>query len=88
MPYLWQASEIMSMTDAERQADSIRSWEEAIGALRCKLLSDQYEITVKALLEIKRTLQDNKGPRAQQAFILARDALIEVKRNPAALKRG
>jgi hypothetical protein len=76
------------MTEAEKQADTTGSYDDAIGALRCKLLSDQFEIAVKALLEIKRTTQDNDGARTQQAFILARDALIEVGRNPAALKRG
>jgi hypothetical protein len=79
---------MIETAEYDPQADSIGSWEDAIGALRCKLLSDQFEIAVKALLEIKRTTQDNNGARTQQAFILARDALIEVKRNPAALKRG
>lgn len=77
-----------SMTEAEKQADSIGSYEDAIRKMRTDFLSNRLEIAIKALLEIKRTMQDNKGPRAQQAFILARDALIAVGRNPAALKRG
>jgi hypothetical protein len=76
------------MTDAEQQANSIGSYDDAIRGLRCKLLSDQLEITVKALLEIKRTTQDNNGARTQQAFITARDALIMVGRNQLAVKRG
>jgi hypothetical protein len=77
-----------TMTEAEKQANSSGSYNDAIHKMRCDFLSNRLEIAIKALLEIKRTTQDNKGPRAQQAFITARDALIQLERNPAALKRG
>jgi hypothetical protein len=79
------------MTDTaeyDPQADSTGSYDDAILKMRCDFLSNRLEIAIKALLEIKRTMQDNKGPRAQQAFITARDALIQLERNPKALKRG
>jgi hypothetical protein len=76
------------MTEYDPQADGRRSYDDAIRKMRTDFLANRLEIAIKALLEIKRTLQDNKGPRAQQAFITARDALIQLERNPAALKRG
>jgi hypothetical protein len=68
--------------------DSIGSYNDAIRKMRTDFLSNRLEIAVEALIKIKRTMQDNKGPRAQQAFITARDALIQLERNPVALKRG
>jgi hypothetical protein len=71
-----------------QQQDSVGSYNDAIRKMRCDFLSNRLEIAIKALLEIKRTTQDNNGARTQQAFITARDALIQLERNPAALKRG
>jgi hypothetical protein len=91
--YLWQAgvwgyAMTDAMTEAQKQADSIGSYNDAILKMRCEFLSNRLEIAIKALLDIKRTTQDNKGRRVQQAFIIARDALIQLERNPEPLKRG
>jgi hypothetical protein len=77
-----------TVTEYDPQANGSGSYDDAIRKMRTDFLSNRLEIAIKALLEIKRTLQDNKGPRAQQAFVTARDALIQLERNPAALKRG
>jgi hypothetical protein len=77
-----------NMTEYDPQADGVGSYNDAIRKMRTDFLSNRLEIAIKALLDIKRFTQDNHGGRTQRAFIAARDALIQLERNPAALKRG
>jgi hypothetical protein len=62
------------MTDAERQADNIGSWKDAIGTLR------KLEIMRTALVRI-RTDSANRGCCGAMEGVhrIARDALIEVE---------
>jgi hypothetical protein len=77
-----------TMTEAEKQADGVGSYDDAIRKMRTDFLSNRLDIAVEALIKIKCDAATSNGPTIQRIFVTSRDALDKLERNPATLKRG